>query len=124
MARFTPLHDRVIIMRDEPKTRTTAGLIIPDTAQQWERFGTVVGIGPGCTKVFDDPLVAGDRVLLNKLVGHEITLQHRVFYVLREVDVLSKIEGDTDCVEVPCQCPKCDHVFNTPIIGDPIDGTL
>ena len=50
---ITPLADRVIIKQAEAETTTASGIIIPDTAQEKPKKGTVIAVGKG-TK--DNPM--------------------------------------------------------------------
>ena len=70
---FHPLHDRVVVRRVEEDTRTTGGIIIPDSAQEKPMQGEVVAVGAGAR---DDAgrLIAlevkrGDQVLFGKWSG-------------------------------------------------------
>ena len=66
--KFRPLHDRMLVRRVEQETKTTGGIIIPDTAQEKPMEGEVVAVGPGARgddgNVHPLDVKAGDRVLL------------------------------------------------------------
>jgi co-chaperonin GroES (HSP10) len=47
MARFRPLHDRVVVKRVEAEERSPAGIIIPDTAKEIPVEGEVLAVGLG-----------------------------------------------------------------------------
>jgi chaperonin GroES len=47
---FTPLHDRVLVRRNEGDEKTSGGLIIPDSAKEKPAEGTVVSCGEGARK--------------------------------------------------------------------------
>ena len=47
MAKFRPLHDRVVVRRLNAEEKTTGGIIIPDTAQEKPMEGEIVAAGPG-----------------------------------------------------------------------------
>ena len=42
MAKFRPLHDRVLVRRVEADTKTAGGIIIPDTASEKPMEGEIV----------------------------------------------------------------------------------
>jgi chaperonin GroES len=44
---FRPLHDWVLIRRNEPEEKTGGGIIIPDAARSKAAEGIVEAIGPG-----------------------------------------------------------------------------
>ena len=47
MAKFTPLHDRILIRRVEEAETSRGGIIIPDTAKDKPQEGEVVSVGKG-----------------------------------------------------------------------------
>ena len=89
-----PLGNRVIVQRDEASgDRTTAsGLFIPDIAQEKPQTATVVAVGPGLMR--DDGnyqymhVKSGDRVMLGKYSGYDVTVDGSVYTVLAETDIL------------------------------------
>ena len=92
-ASFRPLADRVIVEIDEG--RSSGGIIIPDTAKEKPRQGTVVAVGPGR---FDDGVLVpmevrpGDRVLFNGYAGTEIPVEGGDFLIMRESDIYAVID--------------------------------
>jgi chaperonin GroES len=44
---FRPLHDRVVVKRADTETKTSGGIIIPDTAGEKPQQGKVIAVGPG-----------------------------------------------------------------------------
>ena len=45
--KFRPLHDRVVVRRVDNETKTTGGIIIPDTAAEKPQQGEIIAAGPG-----------------------------------------------------------------------------
>lgn len=91
-----PLHDRVILKRDNPEQRSAGGILIPDTAGEKPTRGRVIAVGAG--KPLDDgnvrpmALKAGDHVLFGKFSGTEIKLDGEEIVVAREEDVMAVLE--------------------------------
>lgn len=85
-----PLADRVLVEPLEAETKTSSGIIIPDTAKEKPQKGTVVAVGPG-TK--DEPLTVkvGDTVLYGKYAGTELKLEGTEYLMMRESDILAII---------------------------------
>ena len=50
--KIRPLHDRVIVMREDEEGKTKGGIIIPDTAKEKPVEGKVTAVGTG--KIGDD----------------------------------------------------------------------
>ena len=100
MKKIRPLHDRILVKREEEGEEKIGGIIIPDTAKEKPQQGKVIAAGAGKSK--DDgkriPLdvKAGDLILFGKYSGQEIKLDGEEFLIMREDEVLAVIEdGDT-----------------------------
>ena len=97
--KFRPLHDRVLFRRIEQDERTTAGIIIPDTAKDKPQEGEVISAGRGKTndkgETFPLDVKAGDRVLFGKYAGTEIKIDGEDFVIMREEEVLGILVGST-----------------------------
>ena len=91
-AKFTPLHDRILVRRIEEAETTKGGLIIPDTAKEKNQEGAVISVGSG--RINDKGEVralavkAGDHILFGKYAGAEIKLDNEDFVIMREEEVL------------------------------------
>ena len=87
-----PLDDRLIVEPQEQESRTTSGIILPETAKEKPQEGTVLASGPGRTA--DDgkrvamDVTVGDVVLYARYAGNEIKIDNRKLLILRESDIL------------------------------------
>jgi chaperonin GroES len=81
-----PLADRVLVEPAAAETKTTGGIIIPDTAKEKPQRGTVVAVGPGKK---DEPLSVkvGDQILYGKYGGTDITVDGKDYLIMRESDI-------------------------------------
>ena len=92
-----PLHDKILLKRVDAAQMTKGGIIIPDTVKEKPQEGKVVAIGTG--RILEDGKViplevkAGDRVLIGKYGGTEITLDGEEYIIIDENEVLAVIEG-------------------------------
>jgi len=97
MAKFTPLHDRILVRRVEEAETTRGGIIIPDSAKDKPQEGEVISTGKGKVnedgKVFPLAVKEGDRILFGKYAGTEIKLDGEDFVIMREEEVLGIITG-------------------------------
>jgi chaperonin GroES len=95
--KLKPLGDRLIVKTVEEEATTASGIVLPDTAKEKPQKGKVLAVGEG--KVNDDgkriPLEVkeGDEVIYSKYGGTEIPGEDDELLVLRESDVLAKVEG-------------------------------
>jgi chaperonin GroES len=99
MAKFRPLHDRIVIQRLTAEEKTSGGIIIPDTAQEKPSEGEVVAVGPGARDE-NGTLVAlevkpGDRVLFGKWSGTEVKIDGEDLLIVKESDLFGVIETAT-----------------------------
>ena len=90
-----PLHDRVLIRRVDPETKTAGGIIIPDTATEKPMEGEVMAVGPGARgedgKIQTLEVKVGDRVLFGKWSGTEVKLDGDELIIMKEADVMGII---------------------------------
>jgi chaperonin GroES len=95
--KFRPLHDRVVVKRIEEDTKTSGGIIIPDTAKEKPQQGEVVAVGPGARdeagKIVALEVKAGDRVLFGKWSGTEVKIDGEDLLIMKESDILGVLEG-------------------------------
>ena len=93
MAKFRPLHDRVVVRRLTQDARTAGGIIIPDTAQEKPMEGEIVAVGNGARgddgKLIPLEVKVGDRVLFGKFSGTETKLDDEEVVILRESDIMA-----------------------------------
>jgi len=92
---LAPLHDRIVVKRIEEKETVKGGIIVPDTAKEKPQEGEVIAVGPG--KFHDGKRIpldvdAGDRVLFGKYGGTEIKIEDEEYLILREDEVLGKLQ--------------------------------
>ncbi len=97
MAKFTPLHDRILVRRIEEAETTRGGIIVPDTAKEKPQEGEVISVGKGKIneegKVRPLDVKEGDRILFGKYSGTEIKLDGEEFIIMREEEVLGILSG-------------------------------
>jgi chaperonin GroES len=90
-----PLYDRVLLKRIEEQEVRKSGIIIPDTAKEKPQEALVIAVGKG--KVNEDGKVvplevkAGDKVLIGKYSGTEVTVDGVEHLILREEEILAKL---------------------------------
>jgi chaperonin GroES len=90
--KFRPLHDRIALSRVESETKTTGGIIIPDTAAEKPQQGEVIAVGPGARgedgKIVPLELKAKDKVLFGKWSGTEVKIDGQELLIMKESDVM------------------------------------
>ncbi|MFC2164961.1 co-chaperone GroES [Acidobacteriota bacterium] len=93
--KVNPLHDRVLVKRLEEKETVKGGIIIPDTAKEKPQEAEVIAVGKGRVaedgKVIPLEVKKGDKVLIGKFSGTEVTINDEEHVILREEEILAKI---------------------------------
>ena len=93
--KVNPLHDRVLVKRVEEKEKVKGGIIIPDTAKEKPQEAEVIAVGKGRMtedgKVIPLEIKKGDKVLIGKFSGTEVTINDEELVILREEEILAKI---------------------------------
>ena len=97
MAKFRPLHDRVVVRRLNAEEKTAGGIIIPDTDKEKPMEGEVVAAGPGARNetgaLVALEVKAGDRVLFGKWSGTEVKIDGEELLIMKESDILGIIDA-------------------------------
>ena len=93
-----PLGDRLIVKALDEETTTASGIVLPDTAKEKPQKGEVLAVGDGAWDEDGDKRIPldvakGDTVLYSKYGGTEVKVDGEDLLVLRESDVLAKVEG-------------------------------
>ena len=95
--KIRPLHDRVIVKREEDERKSPGGIVIPDTATEKPMKGRVIAVGKGKILESGDirPLdvKVGDKVLFGKYSGTEVKMDGDDVLVMREEDIMAIIEN-------------------------------
>jgi chaperonin GroES len=96
--KLKPLGDRLIVQAIEEEETTASGIVLPETAKEKPQKGKVLAVGDGRydedgAKRIPLDVVKGDEVLYSKYGGTEIKVDGEDLLVLRESDVLAKVEG-------------------------------
>ena len=91
-----PLHDRVIVKRNETERTTAGGLYLPDNAGEKPDQGEVLAVGPGkrddSGKLIPMGVKVGDIVLFGKYSGQTVKIDGKEILVMREDDIMGVLE--------------------------------
>ncbi len=91
--KIRPLGEKVLIKRLEAEEMTSGGIVLPDSAREKPRRGTILSLGDG--KVLDDgtradfQVKAGDVVLFSSYGGTEIKVEGEEYMLMDESDILA-----------------------------------
>ncbi|MDO4563013.1 MAG: co-chaperone GroES [Clostridia bacterium] len=90
-----PLADRVVIKMVESEETTKSGIVLPGNAKEKPQYAEVVEVGPGGVvdgKEIKMEVKKGDKVIISKYAGTEVKLDGVEYTILRQSDILAKID--------------------------------
>ena len=91
-----PLDDKLLVRRSEAEDKTRGGIVLPDTAKEKPRQGTVLAAGTG--KLLDDgsraefQVSVGDKIVFASYAGTEIEVKGEEYLLISESDVLAILD--------------------------------
>jgi chaperonin GroES len=97
MKKIRPLHDRVVIRRQEEETKSAGGIVLPDSAKEKPARGEVVAVG--CGRILDNgearplDLKVGDKVIFGQYSGSAVKIDGLELLIMSESEVFGVIEG-------------------------------
>ncbi|MCF7827092.1 MAG: co-chaperone GroES [Candidatus Marinimicrobia bacterium] len=87
--KITPLDDRVLVEPASEEEKTASGIIIPDTAKEKPRRGTVRAVGND--EELRELIKAGDMILYGKYSGDELQYEGKEYLIVSRSDILAKL---------------------------------
>ena len=91
--KIQPLGDRVLVKQIEEKEQIRGGIIISDAAKEKSQEAEVVAVGSGRLasdgKRVPFEVKVGDKVLVSKYGGTEVSFGDEKFVLLREEDIVA-----------------------------------
>ena len=95
--KIRPLADKVLVQRLEAETKTTGGIVLPDSAKEKPQRGKIVSVGTG--KLLDDgtrqklQVKKGDIVLFKRYgEASEVKIEEKEYLIMPESDIMAVIE--------------------------------
>lgn len=92
-----PLHDRIIVKRDEAESKTESGIYLPEGSKDRPKTGVIQAVGDGALNKDDGTRVpltvkAGDRVIFSSYAGTEVKIDNQELLIMSEEDILAVID--------------------------------
>ncbi len=94
--KIRPLGEKVLVKRPEAEETTKGGIVLPESAREKPRQGTILAIGDG--KQLADgsrgtfQVAKGDTVLFTSYGGTEIKWEGEEYLLMDETDILAVID--------------------------------
>lgn len=92
-----PLHDKILVRRDEAQSKTESGIYLPETSKDKPKTGVVEAVGDGALNTDTGqriPLTVrkGDRVIFSSYAGTEVKLGDQELLIMSEDDILAVVD--------------------------------
>jgi len=91
-----PLADRIVVKPLDKEGKTKGGIVLPDNVKEKPQEGEVIAIGNGTLidngKRVPLSVKKGDKIIYGKFSGNEIKINDQEYLILKEDEVLAKIE--------------------------------
>ncbi|HAB07731.1 MAG: co-chaperone GroES [Alloalcanivorax venustensis] len=95
--KIRPLHDRVLVRREEEETKTAGGIVLPGSAAEKPSRGEVIAVGNGKIQENGDvralDVKAGDKVIFGQYSGNTVKVDGEELLIMSEAEILAVIEG-------------------------------
>lgn len=92
-----PLHDKILVRRDEAQDRTESGIYLPEAGKERPKTGVIEAVGDGQLNTETGeriPLTVkpGDRVIFSSYAGTEVKLHDDELLIMSESEILAVID--------------------------------
>jgi chaperonin GroES len=95
MAKLRPLGNNILVKRSESETTTKSGIVLPDSAKEKPKRGTIQAAGDGKLNDAGEKVAlqvsVGDEVLFTSYAGTEVKIDGEELLIMSEDDVLAVI---------------------------------
>ena len=88
--KLKPMADNVLLKAHEAQEATVSGIILATTNKEKPAIYEVASVGPG-TKDVTMTVAVGDKVVVGKFVGTDITLDKVEYKFVKQDDILAVV---------------------------------
>ena len=88
--KLKPMADNVLLKAYEAQETTVSGIILATTNKEKPAIYEVVSVGPGIKDVTMTVSV-GDRVVVGKFVGTDVTIDKQEYKFVKQDDILAAV---------------------------------
>ena len=88
--KLKPMADNILLKQHEAQETTSSGIILASTNKERPAIYEVVSVGPG-TKDVTMTVAVGDRVVVSKFVGTDITLDKVDYKFVKQDEILAVV---------------------------------
>ena len=88
--KLKPMADNVLLRAQEAPETTVSGIVLATATKEKPAIYEVVAVGPG-TKDVAMTVAAGDKVVVSKFVGTDVTLDKVDYKFVKQDDILAVV---------------------------------
>ena len=88
--KLKPMADNVLLKQYEAAETTVSGIILATTSKEKPAIYEVVSVGPG-TKEVEMTIKAGERVVVGKFVGTDVTIDKVEYKFVKQDEILAVV---------------------------------
>ena len=88
--KLKPMADNILLKQHEAAETTVSGIILATTNKEKPAIYEVVAVGPG-KKDVEMTVKAGDKVVVSKFVGTDVTLDKVDYKFVKQDDILAVV---------------------------------
>jgi len=93
--RIKPIHDRIIVKREEEVKQTKSGLILTGLSEDKPSEGIILAVGNGAPLASGEfremQVKVGDKILFNKFAGSDVKVDDQTYTIIVENDIMGII---------------------------------
>ncbi len=94
--KLKPIGNRVLAKRLDAEEKLKGGIILPDSAKKKQETAQIVAVGSGKKdkqgNLIPLPVTVGEKILMDKYSGQEVTLDGEEFIILNADDIIAIVE--------------------------------
>ena len=88
--KLKPMADNVLLKQHDAAETTVSGIILATTNKEKPAIYEVVAVGPG-KKDVEMTVAAGDKIVVSKFVGTDVTLDKVDYKFVKQDDILAVV---------------------------------
>ena len=88
--KLKPMADNILLKQTEAEETTSSGIILATTNKEKPLIYEVIAVGPG-TKDVTMTITAGEKVVVGKFVGTDVTIDKVDYKFVKQDDILAVV---------------------------------
>ena len=82
-----PLGDRVVAVKEQPKTKTASGILLPENAKEQPIMAEVIAVGDEVKNVKN-----GDKIVYSEYRATDLKINNKDYLIIKLEDILGIVK--------------------------------